>query len=89
MCIRDRSDHFLRIRGPEGSGRLLVPKGSIAVDGISLTVAGVDGDAFEVWIIPHTLTATNVGTRAVGQAVNLEFDMLGKYVEKQLQFRKS
>jgi riboflavin synthase len=84
-----QSDHFLRIRGPEGSGRLLVPKGSIAVDGISLTVAGVDGDAFEVWIIPHTLTATNVGTRAVGQAVNLEFDMLGKYVEKQLQFRKS
>jgi riboflavin synthase len=86
---RRKSDHFLRIRGPEGSGRLLVQKGSIAVDGMSLTVAEVEGDAFAVWIIPHTLVATNVGNRAVGEVVNLEFDMLGKYVEKLLQFRNS
>jgi riboflavin synthase len=84
-----KSDHYLRIRGPADSGRLLVEKGSIAVDGISLTVARVEADAFDVWIIPHTLAATNLGTRAVGDTVNLEFDMLGKYVEKQLQFGKS
>ena len=75
-------DHYLRIRGPEGCGRLIVMKGSIAVDGISLTVAEVDGDAFAVWIIPHTLSVTNLRARRVGERVNLEFDMLGKYVEK-------
>jgi riboflavin synthase len=83
------ADHYLRVRGPEGSGRLLVVKGSIAVDGISLTVAEVEGDTFAVWIIPHTLAATNLRIRGVGDAVNLEFDMLGKYVEKLLQSQKA
>jgi riboflavin synthase len=82
-------DHYLRVRGPEGSGRLLVPKGSIAVDGISLTVAEVEGDSFAVWIIPHTLAVTNLRARGAGDAVNLEFDMLGKYVEKLLQSQRS
>ena len=82
------ADHYLRIQGPEGSGRLVVVKGSIAVDGISLTVAEVEGDSFAVWIIPHTLEATNLRVRGVGDIVNLEFDMLGKYVEKLLQARK-
>jgi riboflavin synthase len=81
-------DHYLRVRGPEGCGRLLVAKGSVAVDGISLTVAEVDGDAFAVWIIPHTLAVTNLRVRGVGDAVNLEFDMLGKYVEKLLQSQR-
>jgi riboflavin synthase len=81
------ADHYLRIRGPEGCGRLLIVKGSIAVDGISLTVAEVDGDAFAVWIIPHTLEVTNLRARAQGDLVNLEFDMLGKYVEKLLAQR--
>ena len=76
------ADHRLAIRGPAGSGRLLIQKGSIAVDGISLTVAEVLGDAFVVWIIPHTIAVTNLRNRRVGDAVNLEFDMLGKYVEK-------
>lgn len=81
------SDHYLRIRGPKGCGRLLVVKGSIAVDGMSLTVAEVDGDEFAVWIIPHTLAVTNLRMRAAGDKVNLEFDMLGKYVEKMLEAR--
>jgi riboflavin synthase len=82
------ADHYLRIRGPEGCGRLLVMKGSVAVDGISLTVAEVDGDSFAVWIIPHTLAVTNLRIRGAGDTVNLEFDMLGKYVEKLLQTQK-
>jgi riboflavin synthase len=83
------SDHYLRIRGPEGCGRLLIVKGSIAVDGISLTVAEVDGDTFAVWIIPHTIAVTNLRTRGAGDTVNLEFDMLGKYVEKMLAAHKA
>jgi riboflavin synthase len=82
------ADHYLKIRGPEGCGRLLVVKGSVAVDGISLTVAEVNDDAFAVWIIPHTLAVTNLRVRGVGDTVNLEFDMLGKYVEKLLQSQR-
>jgi riboflavin synthase len=70
------------VRAPAGGGRYLIQKGSIAIDGISLTVAEVDGDRFAVWLIPHTLTVTNLHARAVGDRVNLEFDLLGKYVEK-------
>jgi riboflavin synthase len=81
-------DHYLRIRGPEGCGRLIVMKGSIAVDGISLTVAEVEGDCFAVWIIPHTLDVTNLRVRGAGDLVNLEFDMLGKFVEKILQYQR-
>jgi riboflavin synthase len=83
------ADHYLRVRGPAGGGRLVIQKGSIAVDGISLTVADVDGDAFAAWIIPHTLAVTNLRVRGAGDLVNLEFDMLGKYVEKMLQSRGS
>jgi len=82
------ADHYLRIRGPQGCGRLLVVKGSVAVDGISLTVAEVEGDAFAVWIIPHTLAVTNLRVRSAGDLVNLEFDMLGKYVEKLLHAQR-
>ncbi len=81
------ADHWLRVRGPSGCGRLLIHKGSIAVDGISLTVAEVDGDAFAVWIIPHTVEVTNLRASRAGDAVNLEFDMIGKYVEKLLELR--
>ncbi|HVU24242.1 MAG TPA: riboflavin synthase [Opitutus sp.] len=77
-------DHYLRVRGPAGCARLLVHKGSIALDGISLTIAEVDGDAFAVWLIPTTLDVTNVRTRQPGEQVNLEFDLLGKYVDKLL-----
>jgi riboflavin synthase len=75
-------DHYLRVAAPTGFGRYLVSKGSIAVDGISLTVAEVAGDTFAVWLIPHTLAATNLREKQTGSGVNLEFDLLAKYVEK-------
>ena len=81
-------DWFLRVRAPTGSGRHLVHKGSIAIDGISLTVAEVAGDTFAVWLIPHTLAVTNLAEKKVGALVNLEFDLLGKYVEKLLSARQ-
>jgi len=83
------ADHYLRVRGPSGSGRYVIHKGSIAIDGISLTVAEVAGDSFAVWLIPHTLAVTNLHARRVGERVNLEFDLLGKYVEKLLPFRST
>lgn len=82
-------DHYLRVRGPAGCGRYVIHKGSVAIDGISLTVAEVEGDAFAVWLIPTTLSVTNLHTRRVGDRVNLEFDLLGKYVEKLTASRAS
>jgi riboflavin synthase len=82
------ADHYLKVRGPAGCGRYLIHKGSIAIDGISLTVAEVDGDAFAVWLIPHTLAVTNLHAKKEGDGVNLEFDLLGKYVEKLLASRQ-
>ena len=75
-------DYYLRVAAPAGFGRYLVSKGSIAIDGISLTVAEVTGDSFAVWLIPHTLAATNLREKKTGSGVNLEFDLLAKYVEK-------
>jgi riboflavin synthase len=82
-------DTYLRVRVPAGGGRYLIHKGSIAIDGMSLTVAEVAGDSFSVWLIPTTLALTNIRTRRVGERVNLEFDLLGKYVEKLLNIRPS
>jgi len=62
--------------------KYIVQKGSIAVDGISLTVIDLDNRYFSVAIIPHTLTATNIGDKGIGDRVNLEVDIIGKYVEK-------
>jgi len=81
------NDTYLSVRVPPGSGRYLVPKGSVAIDGISLTVAEVDGDAFAVWLIPHTLEVTNLRHYLAGDSVNMEFDLLGKYIEKLLPAR--
>jgi riboflavin synthase len=82
-------DYYLRVHGPAGCGRHLVHKGSIAIDGISLTVAEVAGDSLAVWLIPHTLGVTNLRGRRAGESVNLEFDLLGKYVEKLLGYRSA
>lgn len=60
----------------------IVPKGSVAVDGVSLTVARLKEDSFSVYIIPHTARATTLGARKAGDKVNLETDMLGKYAAK-------
>ncbi len=75
-------DHYLQVQVPAGLGRYLVNKGSIAIDGVSLTVVDVAADRFAVWLIPHTLAVTNLGAKKTGDGVNLEFDLLGKYVEK-------
>lgn len=77
------ADYYLSIKLPANAGPL-VPKGSIAIDGISLTVAELDPDRVAVWIIPTTLEITNLGEKQPGDRVNLEFDLLGKYVAKLL-----
>jgi len=71
---------------PDGLARYVAEKGSIAVDGVSLTVTAVGDDWFEVGLIPETLRATVLGAKAVGDAVNLEVDVLAKYTERLLGF---
>jgi len=75
-------DFFFRIKPPADSLRYIVHKGSITVDGISLTVAEVDETGFAIWLIPHTMEVTNLHTKQVGDLVNLEYDLIAKYVEK-------
>ena len=75
-------DHVLDITAPPEVMRYVVFKGSIAVDGISLTVASVRKRSFRIWIIPHTYEVTALRERETGDAVNLEADLIGKYVEK-------
>jgi riboflavin synthase len=72
----------VRIAADESILRYVVEKGSIAVDGVSLTVAEVDGAGFEVSLIPETLERTTLGDAQPGRVVNLEVDVLAKYVEK-------
>jgi riboflavin synthase len=81
---RDGKDYVLDIDAPPSVMRYIVEKGSIAVDGISLTVAGVSRNWFRVWIIPHTREITNLRVCRAGDLVNLEADILGKYVEQLL-----
>ena len=78
-------DYLLEIGFDPAYDRYLVPKGCIAIDGISLTVAEVAPGRFTVWIIPHTREVTTLGARQVGDPVNLEFDLLAKYAAKLLQ----
>ena len=85
---RAGKDHVLDIAAPADVMRHVVFKGSIAVDGISLTVAAVQKKSFRIWIIPHTFEITALRERKVGDAVNLEADLLGKYVEKFLGAKK-
>jgi riboflavin synthase len=79
---RSGKDHVLDIAAPPEVMRYVVFKGSVAVDGISLTVAGVTRKRFRIWIIPHTFEVTALRERKVGDAVNLEADLIGKYVEQ-------
>ncbi|HSY74932.1 MAG TPA: riboflavin synthase [Dongiaceae bacterium] len=81
------ADFVLEISAPKEILRYVIQKGSIAIDGISLTVAGVGKKSFCVWIIPHTLKVTTLSERKIGDSVNLEADILGKYAEKFL-FRR-
>ncbi len=66
---------------------LLIPQGSVAVDGVSLTVAALGGRSFEVLLIPHTLSATTLGRLVARQAVNIEADVIGKYLVRSLALR--
>jgi riboflavin synthase len=79
------ADWKLEVAIPPGTAQLLVEKGSIAVDGISLTVAAVGEDSFTLWIIPHTRQVTHLGGLRAGAFVNLEFDMMAKHVERMLR----
>jgi riboflavin synthase len=97
--VQGHVDGVGRVRGvePEGNGRRLwidappevlrycVEKGSIAVSGVSLTIAGLDEGGVEVALVPHTLATTTLGSLAAGDTVNLEADLLGKHVERLLK----
>jgi riboflavin synthase len=85
-----RVESTARVRvalGDPGLAPLLIPQGSVAVDGVSLTVAALTGTAFEVMLIPHTLAATTLDALRIGQAVNIETDVIGKYVARSLALR--
>jgi riboflavin synthase len=84
VVSRRPGEHWdvVRITLPIGLDRYVVEKGSIAVDGISLTVTAVTGDWFEVSLIPETLKRTTLGDKQPGETVNLEVDVIAKYVEK-------
>jgi riboflavin synthase len=81
------ADRRLEIALPPEFAHLVAFKGSIAIDGISLTVAEVHASSFVVWIIPHTFEMTNLRTRRVGDRVNLEFDLLAKYLDRMMAAR--
>jgi len=86
---RDGDWVVMWFRPQSAQQRLLVPKGSVAIDGVSLTVVAVESDRFSVALIPHTLAVTTLGQRREGDLVNLENDVLGKYVDHLLQGRMS
>ena len=81
---RDQNAVRFTIGAPAGIMALIVAQGSIAVDGISLTVADLYDDAFEVSVIPHTAAETTLGSHRPGSTVNLENDVVGKYVQRLL-----
>jgi len=81
-------DYLLEIAPPADLMIYMVPKGSVAVDGISLTVAEVKRRSFKIWIIPHTYEVTALRERSKGDAVNLETDLLGKYVIAAMRHRQ-
>jgi len=83
--IEEGSSRRLRFGAAQEILRYVVEKGSVAVDGISLTVAAVGPDWFEVVIIPHTWELTSLGAKHPGEAVNLEVDLVAKYVEKMIK----
>lgn len=87
--VVERTDHeehtVVAFSLPPEAAPYVVEKGSVALDGVSLTVTGVGEDRFSVWLIPHTLEITTLGLRSVGDRVNLEVDILAKYVYRGLE----
>jgi riboflavin synthase len=82
--IENGDDYWLRIEIPRDLARYVIAKGSISIEGISLTVAKIEGTHVTAAIIPHTVAATNLTSLRPGDAVNLEVDMIAKYVEKMM-----
>ena len=82
--VVSRDGGVVRVKLPDGLSRYVARKGSICVDGVSLTVNRVEGDSFEVNLIPHTLEATTLGRLRKGSEVNLEVDLIARYVERML-----
>ncbi len=80
-----REGGFVRFRAPPALSRYVAGKGSICIDGVSLTVNAVEGDEFEVNLIPHTLEVTTLGALRPGSRVNLEADLVARYVERMLR----
>jgi riboflavin synthase len=76
------ADHRLEVSLPAEFARYIVHKGSVAIDGISLTAAEVGAESFVVWLIPHTMEVTNLRAAKTGGRVNLEFDLLAKYIAR-------
>lgn len=83
-CEPDARSRRLRFQAPEGLARFIAAKGSVCVDGVSLTVNAVDGRVFEVNVIPHTAAVTTLGDTRPGSPVNLEVDLVARYVERLL-----
>jgi riboflavin synthase len=82
VVFEQRGDnHYLQVQAASEFAKYLALKGSVTIDGVSLTVCEVNGGIFSVWLIPHTLKVTTLGDVVVGDLVNLEFDLLAKYVE--------
>ena len=77
-------DYRLEVSVPDGLHRLIIPRGSITIDGISLTAAEIGKGSVTMWITPHTRVVTNLSTASAGRRVNLEIDMLAKYVDQLL-----
>jgi riboflavin synthase len=77
------------VKAPEAVMRYIIKKGSVAIDGISLTVVGFETDTFQVSLIPHTAHETTLGFKKTGDSVNLEGDIIGKYIERMMNFRSS
>jgi len=87
LGVSATGDTEMRIELPPEFAALVVEKGSVAVDGVSLTVARLDGGSFTVCLIPETLERTALSERRAGSLVDIEFDILGKYVRRQLECR--
>lgn len=79
---RPGGDCLMEIAFPTEFAHLVVEKGSVAIDGVSLTVGAVKSDVLSVYLIPHTLKATNLGSKRAGDSVNIEFDIIGKHVAR-------
>lgn len=83
--VAEKGSVRFRISYPKGFSHLLIEKGSVTIDGISLTVCGLAKSHFDIYVIPHTLKETSLETLKTGSSVNLEFDVLGKYVERMIK----